>query len=225
MAASAYRPTSGNTLTSQKTSTLLQTFWHQGFFSRERTSPEVKSKLSSLGSNPTSSALSNALSRAAFLSRRGKPGKYRWIQKHSPSGASPSEDVLPDTLIKSLGADFQVEIADLRHNFGVSGNCTAFLLRKILEKLIFLAFAKNDKETLLERDGGRVGLKSMLSLSTTTKIDGKPFLMKKTADAIEGIKFLGDTAAHNPMANVSMKTIEPVMPFVITAFSELASKL
>ncbi|MCJ7513021.1 MAG: hypothetical protein MUO23_08630 [Anaerolineales bacterium] len=209
----------------QKTPTLLLTFWHQGFFSQERTSPDVMARLSSLGSNPTSSALNNALSRASFLSRRGKTGKYRWIQKHSPSGAAPSVDVLPDTLIKALGPDFKQELADLRHNYGVSGNCTAFLLRKILEKLLFLAFAKNGKETLLEKEGSLVGLKAMLALSTTTKVAGKPFLMKKTADAIEGIKFLGDTAAHNPMASVAMKTIEPVMPFIITAYSELASKL
>ena len=182
-------------------------------------------KLASLGSHPNPSALNNALSRAAFLTRRGKPGRYRYIQKHVASGLPPASDVLPDELIKRLGEDFDTELTDLRHNFGTSGTCTAFLLRKILEKLIFLAFAKNGQESNLWQNGKLVGLTAMLSLSTTTKAAGKPFLMKKTADAIEGVKFLGDTAAHNPLVNVSMKTIQPVMPFIITAYSELAAKL
>ena len=160
-----------------------------------------------------------------FLTKRGKAGKYRYIQKHSASGSPSGSDVLPDDLIKRLGKDFDTDLADLRHNFGASGTCTAFLLRKILEKLIFLAFAKNGQESTLYKNGRLVGLSSMLSLSTTTKAGGKPFLMQKTAEAIEGVKFLGDTAAHNPLVKVSMKTIQPVMPFIITAYSELAAKL
>ena len=65
----------------------------------------------------------------------------------------------------------------------------------------------------------------MLNLATAHKIVGRPFLMSKTAKEIESIKFLGDTSAHNPIANVSMKTIIPVMPFIITAYTELSKKI
>jgi hypothetical protein len=47
-------------------------------------------------------------------------------------------------------------------------------------------------------------------------------MMPKTAKEIEGIKFLGDASAHNPLIIVSMEIIEPVMPFIVTAYSELA---
>jgi hypothetical protein len=99
-------------------------------------------------------------------------------------------------------------------------------LRKILEKLIFLTFAKSEmSDKLKDRNGDFVGLKTMLNLASSTKINGKPFLMPKTAKEIEGIKFLGDTSAHNPLTNVNIKTILPQMPFIITAYEELSKKL
>jgi hypothetical protein len=204
----------------------LKILWHQGYFKKERGLNDVRTKLASTGSHPKSSALSNALSRATFLTERGKAGKHRFIQKHSPSEASLSADVLPDDLIKALKKDFTTEISDLKHNYGTSGICTAFLLRKILEKLIYLAFAKNDQvNKLLKPDKSLVGLQAMINLATSCKAAGKPFLTHKTADEIQGIKFLGDTAAHNPLAKVSMQTIQPNMPYIITAFEELATKL
>ena len=169
-----------------------------------------------------------ALGTANFLTRRGTRGNYRYIQKHAPKGITLTADVLPDDLLATLAKDFDTEIHDLHLNYGNSGTCTAFLLRKILEKLIFLAFAKNGLESKLEdkaKSGGLVSLNTMLNLAVAHKIHGKPFLMAKTAKEIEGIKFLGDTSAHNPLVNVSMKTIVPVMPFIVTAYSELSNKL
>ena len=57
------------------------------------------------------------------------------------------------------------------------------------------------------------------------KVGGVPFLMSRTGREIKRIKFLGDTAAHNPLTNVEMNTIIPQMPFIITAFEELAKRL
>lgn len=110
--------------------------------------------------------------------------------------------------------------------YGVSGTCTAFILRKILEKLVFITFAKNGiSDKLKDKDGDFIGLKAMLNLCTTNKVNGKPYLMPKTEKEIAGIKFLGDTSAHNPPTNVDMKTIVPQMPFIITAYEELSTKL
>jgi len=133
-----------------------------------------------------------------------------------------------ESLVKKLKRNFRVELDDLSHNFGKSGTCTAFLLRKILEKLIHIAFAKNGKENLLEDEnhtGGLKGLESMIEIATREKIQGIPFLIPKTAKMIKGIKFLGDSAAHNPLINIDMKTILPQMPYIITAYKELAKRL
>lgn len=138
------------------------------------------------------------------------------------------EELFSEGLTKKLKRDFQVEFNDLRHNFGKSGTCTAFLLRKVLEKLIFLAFAKNGRGLKLEdktRPSGLVGLETMINIASGEKVHGIPFLISKTARELKGIKFLGDTSAHNPLTNVDMRTIILHMPFIITAYEELSRKL
>jgi hypothetical protein len=168
------------------------------------------------------------------IARGESRGKYwfpGWINKKQAEsklsrGIILPEQVFSEKLVKVLGKEFKTEIYDLNLNYGKSGTCTAFLLRKILEKLIFLAFAKNSLSKQLEdANGDFVGLKTMISLATANKVQGKPFLMPKTAKAIDGIKFLGDTSAHNPLTNVEMKTIIPQMPFIITAYEELSKNL
>lgn len=141
-------------------------------------------------------------------------------------GGAALEQVFPEKLIKAMGKEFETEIFDLNLNYGRSGTCVAFLLRKILEKLIFITFTKNNlSNQLKDSNGDFVGLKTMINLATKNRVQGKPFLMSKTAKEIEGIKFLGDTSAHNPLTNVDMRTIIPQMPFIITAYEELSKKL
>ncbi len=148
------------------------------------------------------------------------------IETEHAADSSHSKFPLAADILKIFGKDFETEIADMKLNYGQSGTCTAFLLRKILEKLIFLAFAKNNlSDKLNDKDGGFVGLKTMLNLATAYKVNGKPFLTSRTAKEIEGIKFLGDTSAHNPITNVKMETIVTQMPFIITAYEELSKKL
>lgn len=138
------------------------------------------------------------------------------------------EDLFSDKLVGHLNKDFSHELAELRDNFGKNGICTAFLLRKILEKLIIIVFGKNGKQSLLKdkhQSDRWVGLAEMIDIAAREKLHGVPFLLSKTAKEIKGIKFLGDTAAHNPLASVDTKTILPQMPFIITAYEELAKRL
>jgi hypothetical protein len=137
-------------------------------------------------------------------------------------------ELFSEILLKRMRKNFDREIEELRSNFGNHGNCTAFLLRKILEKLIIIVFGKNGKEKLLEdksRPGGWVGLMEMIEIAAREKLNGVPFIIPKTANEIKGLKFLGDTAAHNPLVSVDMRTVAPQMPYVITAFEELANRL
>ncbi|MCJ7507442.1 MAG: hypothetical protein MUO85_01770, partial [candidate division Zixibacteria bacterium] len=176
--------------------------------------------------NFSDETLHMALKAAKYLTRNRQEGNYSYIQRYASKGITLNEDLFSEKLVKSLGKDFKTEISDLGLNFGKSGTCTAFLLRKILEKLIFLTFAKNNlADQLRDTKGDFVGLKTMINLATAHKVQGKPFLMPKTAKEIEGIKFLGDTSAHNPLTNVEMKTIIPQMPFIMTAYEELSKKL
>jgi hypothetical protein len=135
---------------------------------------------------------------------------------------------LPDRLLLKMKNNFDIEIRDLDHSYGCSGTCTAFLLRKMLEKLIFKVFAKHGKLSKIENaknKNEKIGLEKMIDIAAAEKNKGVSFLNQRTAKEIKGIKFLGDTAAHNYVTNVDMKTIIPQMPFIITAFEELAENI
>jgi hypothetical protein len=123
---------------------------------------------------------------------------------------------------------FAQELGELRDVFGKHGNCAAFLLRKILEKLLVISFRKSGKASLIEdahKPGGLIGLESMIGLAMRERVNSAPILTGKTGSSIAGIKFLGDTAAHNPMVSVDMADILPQMPFIVTAYKELALHL
>jgi hypothetical protein len=138
------------------------------------------------------------------------------------------EELFSEKLLAKLNTDFSDELDELRDNFGKNGLSTAFLLRKILEKLIIIVFGKNSRQHLL-RDKNRperwLGLNELIDVAVQEKVSGVPFLLLKTAKEIKGVKFLGDAAAHNPLATVHTKTIVPQMPYIITAYDELAKRL
>src|SRR5882762_1176020 len=158
------------------------------------------------------------MTRAEALKAIGKTQKVRDIE----------ENLFSQDLMSKLKKDFGHELEELHDNFGKNGNCSAFLLRKILEKLIIVTFSKNGREQLLEdsaRPGGWKGLKDMIEIAAKEKINGMAFLVPKTANEIKGLKFLGDTAAHNPLVGVDMTSVVPQMPFIVTAYKELAKHL
>jgi hypothetical protein len=159
-----------------------------------------------------------SVSRGNALSLIGKSKKVKEIQG----------ELFSEELAKKLKTICAQELEELRDVFGRHGNCTAFLLRKILEKLLLITFAKNGKEQLLEdpaRPGGWKGLEAMIEIAAREKHGGVPFLTGKTAKETKGTKFLGDTAAHNPKVSVAIETIVPQMPYIITAYEELAALL
>lgn len=137
-------------------------------------------------------------------------------------------ELFSESLVRKMKRYFKIELQDLQLNFGKSGNCTAFLLRKVLEKLIYITFNRHRLGSKLEdktKPGGLVGLETMINIAAKEKIRGVPFLTARTAREIKGIKFLGDVSAHNPLADVDVKTITPQMPYIITAYKELIQKL
>lgn len=209
----------------------IRILWEEGFFVLRKNLYAITQELSGRGNNFSLVEIAIAISRSRFLSRYGKRGTYKYAQKISAVSKEIEKfesDLFSGDLIKNLGKDFACEIDDLKLNFGKSGNCTAFLLRKILEKLIYITFAKNNLVLKLEngtKTGRLVGLEAMINIASIEKANGTPFLMPKTAEEIKGVKFLGDTSAHNPLVEVDMKTILPQMPFIITAYKELVKKL
>jgi hypothetical protein len=56
--------------------------WSQGFFKAGRTFEEIKKELSRQGYHFPDNRLSTALARANYLTKLGKRGSYRFIQKY-----------------------------------------------------------------------------------------------------------------------------------------------
>ena len=56
-------------------------------------------------------------------------------------------------------------------------------------------------------------------------MNSAPMLTGRTGSEIKGIKFLGDTTAHNPIVDVDVADILPQMPYILTAYKELALHL
>ncbi|MCR4314051.1 MAG: hypothetical protein NUV84_02275 [Candidatus Uhrbacteria bacterium] len=210
----------------------IQYLWEEGFFKDVCTMRDVSTRITEKWEHNFSAPdISKALHGAGFLTRSGKRGSFQYKQKTSPKSKkieSIEEQLFSHELITKLGDRFKTEIDDLHLNFGRSGICTAFLLRKILEKAIFLVFAKSGLSAKLEDGSGTgklIGLEAMVDAAAREKIGGVSILIPKTADKIKGIKFLGDVSAHNPLTNVDMETILPQMPYIITAYKELAERL
>lgn len=129
--------------------------------------------------------------------------------------------------IKELGGRFKNDYRELSICYGSScGNATAFLMRKILEKTIFFVFANNKRiSKLKDGQGNFLGLQEMLKVAMKEKIGGVPCLMPKTYKKVQGIKFLGDVAAHDFSADVDINDIREQLPYIIVAIKELSSRL
>jgi hypothetical protein len=205
----------------------LRLLWEEGFFKISKSQEEVETHLAKRGNNFRSNTLFMALLRAKHLIPDKKGLVTKYIQTKpaiSKETDKAQTELFENVLIKKFGKSFEIEIADLHHNFGRSGNCTAFMLRKILEKLIYITFAKHQMEAKLQDPSGNgrlVGLEAMINTAAREKVGGIPFLTPHTATDVKGIKFLGDVSAHNPLVDVDMKTIVPQLPYIITAYKEL----
>jgi hypothetical protein len=203
----------------------IKTFFELGKLKEPKNIPDIFNKLSEK-KNPIflKRGANYTFQRDAFNEMEDKFNKNEKKQDVKVKDVN-FENLFSQKLVERMNMDFSIELQDLKLVFGKSGTCTAFLLRKILEKMLFLVFAKNNQLQLIEKNGEIVGLKSMIEEASKNKINGINILLPKTAKHIEGIKFLGDSAAHNPLTNVEMDTIIPQMPFIITAYEEISSKL
>lgn len=215
----------------EKAPETLRILWQEGFFMNWSDQEDVSAHLAERGNHFRPNTLRMALVRSPLLISRKQNDSLEFIQKKpavSKEVEKVENELFEDGLIEKLGKAFEIEIADLHHNFRKSGNCTAFLLRKMLEKLIYITFAKNGLGSRLEVANGSgrlVGLEAMINTAAREKVNGMPFITTHTAEAIRGIKFLGDASAHNPLTDVDMKTILHQIPCIVMAYKELSRLL
>jgi len=215
---------------------LIKMLYTEGFFSDWQGLKEVKLELEKKGFNFSDQLINTSLNNAVrknILSKKKISGKNRYSQKQPPEIKIKEKEtkdlnkVLSEITKKKLGERFQQEIRELNIAFTYDcGTSGAFLLRKILEKMIILVLNSNSQSSLLKDSNGKSrGLEALINICSQNKIKNNFILQNQTAQKLLGIKFLGDTAAHNPIANVDLETLNPQLPYWITAVKELMINL
>jgi hypothetical protein len=206
---------------------LINQLWEEGFFKDGKKLGEVMILLKeNKGVTFPNNSVSNYLTKSPNLTKTGKKGYYTYFQKNNPKTLEierAKDTIFDHELVSKLEKNFSIELKDLNLNFGRSGNCTAFLLRKIIEKLIYIVLSKhNSIDKIKDASGQLYGLEKSIDILPSISIDGLPLMNAKTAANVKGAKFLGDTSAHNPLTDVDMNTIIQQLPYVVTAIKELS---
>ncbi len=214
---------------------LVKLLYTEGFFSSWRTINEIAIELSKRGFNLSPQLIQHSLTRASregIVTKKQISKINNFTQKEPPKSKVTSDKIneinttLSDLAVSKLGERFEQDITELNIAFKNNcGNSLAFILRKILEKAIFFVFAKNGKKYAIEgEDGSFMGLNDMLKKCSTT-IKGVPVLLPKTIKHIAGLKFLGDSAAHDYLMDIELEDLNHQIPYWTTAIKELCSKL
>jgi len=215
---------------------LIKMLYTEGFFSEWQGLKEVRLELEKRGFNFSDQLINTSLNNAVrknILSKKNISGKNKYSQKQPPEIKIKEKEtkdlnkILSEITKKKLGERFQQEIRELNIAFTYDcGTSGAFLLRKILEKMIILVLNSNSQSSLLKDGNGKSrGLEALINICSQNKIKNNFILQNQTAQKLLGIKFLGDIAAHNPIANVDLETLNPQLPYWITAVKELMINL
>ncbi len=133
-----------------------------------------------------------------------------------------------DEIIKLLGKEFLVEMRELKIASQNCSNCTAFLMRKILEKLLFIILSKSDKYKKIKKykeEHKLPQLTDLINLAQSAEINKRHIIQPNTLRKIEPSKFFGDNAAHNYLTSVSFEDLKSEAPYWRMAIKELAKNI
>jgi hypothetical protein len=136
--------------------------------------------------------------------------------------------LLEDALRRHVGVEFSEFVANYEAK---NPFAAAFLLRRMLERLLYLAFDKNNLTDLIRKTPGDEnsrlkGLEEIIRIAKGPILNGAPILRGQTAGEIKGAKFLGDMAAHHPLGSViNMMGVHSSVPPAEVAYAELLATL
>ena len=215
---------------------LIKMFYTEGFFSEWQSISDVKNEFEKRGFNFSIQLINNSLNNAVrknILSKKKISGSNKYSQRQPPEIKIKEKEttelnkVFSDITKKKLGERFQQDIRELNVSFtNDCGNSAAFILRKTLEKAIFFVLSTNGKASLMKDSQGKsLGLNSLINLCASEDIKGVSIILPKTAQELLGMKFLGDSAAHDYLANVELTDINHQLSYWTMAIKQLVSHL
>jgi len=195
----------------EKPTDVIEYLWKIGWFKEFRHTKEIKDKIYEESEIYVENIIP-ILKLKRFNKKIKKfPKGWRQIRPPKEKNIVKKESNLKE--IKDLlGSIFEKEMNELEIVSHNCPNCTAFLMRKVLEKLLFITISKSNNKNKIEEikqtRGLLPNLTELLRIAKSSEIDDKHILAPKNIDKLEGSKFLGDTAAHDYLTNVSFEDIK-----------------
>lgn len=155
--------------------------------------------------------------------------KQGWKEIRAASPQNLKKDSSFNEVKKVLGHTFKKETEELEIVMNSCSDCTAFVMRKILEKLLFIIISKSDKKQKLReiknKEGKLPNLTQLLNIAKVAEINDLHIISPKSISNLQGIKFLGDTSAHDYLTNVGFEDIKQELAHWRIAVKQLASNL
>ena len=206
----------------------LDYLWQIGYFKEFRSSKEISEKIL-LDFGIYCSNIIPILNQKRFKNKIRKLNEgWREIRPAAPTAITKKE--LEFEEIKGvLGDAFKREMEELEYVSINCPNCTAFLLRKILEKLLFITISKSDNQKNIEnykqKENRLPNLTELLNISKSAKINNVHIITPKNVEKLDGSKFLGDVSAHDYLTSVGFEDIKQEISIWRISIKELASNL
>jgi len=211
----------------EKVSDVIDYLWKIGWFKEFRSPKEIKDKI-----YEESEIYVENITPILKLKRFNKKIKRfskGWRQIRPPKEKGIKKKSNLKEIKDLLGSTFEKEMNELEIVSVYCPNCMAFLMRKILEKLLFITISKSNNKNKIKKikqtQKRLPNLTELLRISSSSEIDDKHILAPKNIDKLEGSKFLGDTAAHDYLTNVSFEDINNEISVWRVSIKQLSESL
>ncbi len=200
--------------------------WQIGWFKKVRKPKGIQEKIQTFGIYSENITPTLKLKKFKKKIKRFKDG-WKEIRAANIKGIKKTSEF--EEISSCLGDSFKKEMQELKIVMNNCSNCTAFLMRKILEKLLFIVISKSDRKEdikkLKEKEERLPNLTKLLNLSKNAEINNMHIISPKNINNLEGSKFLGDVASHDYLTDVSFEDIKQEISVWRISIKELSKNL
>jgi len=209
-------------------SEVVDYLWQIGWFSNFRKPKEIETEIDENFGIYVSNIIPTLKLKRFKKKIRNFPNKgWRQIKTSKDKGMKKENNL--KEIKECLGSAFEKEVHELEFVSNNCPNCTSFLMRKILEKLLFIVVSKSNKKIKIDEiknsENRLPKLSELLKIAKSSEINNKPIIQPKNLDKLQNSVFLGDVSAHDYLTSVSFEDIQNEITIWRISIKELCSNL
>jgi hypothetical protein len=205
----------------------VEYLWKIGWFKDFKSPKEIKDKIENEFEIYSSNII--PILKLRKLKKKIKKFPKGWKQITSSKEKGIKKESSLEEIKSCLGKDFKKEMNELDYVSSTCPNCTAFLMRKILEKLLFIIISKSNKKNNIDKikasEDRLSNLTELLNIAKLSEINNKHIIPPKNIEKLSGSKFLGDVSAHDYLTSISFEDIQNEISIWRISIKELSSNL